>query len=266
MLFDSHIHFFPDKLRGKVFPKLAEISRGTYYTGESRQEALELLQEQGGTHCLALHIATNPAQMHSVNDFAAQSQGGNVLCFGSVHPAAADAVEELHRIKALGLRGVKFHPDYQDFMADAPEMDEIYRTCRDLGLPIAFHAGRDPYSQNLVHCTPAAIAKIAKDFPGLTIIAAHMGGMDMYEEVASSLAGTPGVYFDTAFATRCLTPQQLESLIKLHGVERIFFATDAPWSTISREKAFLEATGLSLEEKEQIYYKNAFKFFGIEQA
>lgn len=263
MLFDSHVHFFPDKLLGKVFPKLSKIAGYPYYADEKRDSALQLLESQGGTHCLALHIATNPAQQTSVNNFAAQSQGDNMLCFGSVHPLAENVLEELYRIKELGLRGVKMHPDYQEFFAGNEAYFPIYETCQKLGLPIAFHAGRDPYSPDVVHCPPAVIRKIADAYPSLSIIAAHMGGLGMMEEVKKELCGVKNVYFDTAFASHFLNAEELRELIRLHGSDKVFFATDAPWSTIDRERNLLEAAGLTADEKDAIYYKNACRFFEL---
>ncbi len=264
MLFDTHIHIFPEKLKGKVLPKLSEISGSPYYSDGTLEDTQKKLGEYGCTHALTLHIATNPRQESSVNSFAIESQGGNIYSFGSVHPLSPNALTELDRIKAAGLKGVKFHPDYQEFFADSEIMEPIYKSSSDLGLIVAFHAGRDPYSPGTVHCTPKALAAVAKKFPTMTIIAAHMGGMDMADDVEKYLVGKPNVYFDTAFASKTHTSRTLERLIRLHGVDKILFATDFPWSTPEVEKQLIEGTNLTQEEKDKIYFLNAFKLLNVD--
>ncbi len=266
--FDSHVHFFPDKLAGKALPQLSRTCGCPYYSDGTRAGTLakmEAWQEENSfAGAMALHIATSPHQQAAVNNFAAQSQQGKLFCFGSVCPTAPDALEEMERIKALGLHGVKLHPDYQAFFIEDPCALPLYAQAEKLGLPVAFHTGRDPYSPYLVHCHPAAVARVARRFPGLTIIAAHMGGMEQPEDAAKYLCGQENVYFDTAFASRFLTPEQFTKLVRLHGPERVLFATDCPWSTVPEELALLGAAELTEEERENIAWKNAARLFHLD--
>ncbi len=261
MLFDTHIHFFPDKLKDKVFNKLFLDIQTKYYRDETLESTLKHNAEQGVTHSLALHIATNPTQQEAVNNFAVASQCENIFCFGSVHPKSENAIDELHRIKSLGLKGIKLHPDFQNFFVDSTEMHDIYRTCGNLGLIIAFHVGRDPSSPDIVHSHPKSIRKIADLFPTLTIIAAHAGGMDMYDECLEYLCGAKNVYFDTAYASHFLNVEQMKDIIQSHGEDKILFGTDSPWSTAQQEKDFILKCKLGEEIESKIFYKNAFILF-----
>lgn len=256
-IFDSHVHCFPDKLEGKVLPKLSKISNTPYYCNGTLSETKEKLQEAGCDGFLLLHIATNPKQEHSVNSFAMECQQGSVFSFGSVHPLSPYRLDELRRIKEAGLKGVKFHPDYQDFFVDDKNMEEVYRLCEQLELVVAFHAGVDPYSPQVVHCRPESLGHVADSFPNLKIIAAHMGGMHLHEDVLNYLVGKKNVYFDTAFATNTHTADSLEKLIRAHGTDKILFATDFPWSTTQKELALLESTTLTESEKDAICWDNA---------
>ena len=148
------------------------------------------------------------------------------------------------------------------FMSSSPSSN-LYAEAQRLGLPVAFHTGRDPLSPQLVHCQPQALARVADLFPRLTIIAAHMGGMDMPAEAARFLAGKRNVYFDTAFASKFLTAGQLAELIALHGADRVLFATDCPWSTVPAERDLLQAAGLSPADLERVAFRNAEELFGI---
>ena len=197
--FDTHMHFFPDKLAGKALPKLREISKCETYSDGTRQGTLDNLAAWDCSGGMVLHIATNAHQQTSVNNFAQESQHGNLYCFGSVYPFADNALEEVARVKEMGLYGLKFHPDYQEFMVADEAALPIYAQAERLGLPVAFHTGRDPLSPDLIHCPSDQLAKVADMFPKLTIIAAHMGGMDMPDKAAKYLAGKRNVYFVHGF-------------------------------------------------------------------
>src|SRR5206468_1013398 len=56
----------------------------------------------------------------------------------------ADGIEDLRRIKALGLRGVKLptRPGQADW--DSPIYDELFEATIALGLPVSFHILTDP--------------------------------------------------------------------------------------------------------------------------
>ena len=124
---------------------------------------------------------------------------------------------------------------------------------RKLGLPIAFHTGRDPLSPNLIHCPADVLGKIADLFPRLTIIAAHMGGMDTPQEAAKHLAGKKNVYFDTAFASHFLDAASFTPAGEApRGRTRCSLPRTAPGAPCPAEKALLEAADLSPSEKERI--------------
>lgn len=265
MYFDTHIHFFPDAIAPKAMERLQGISSFPAYTNGTRKDTLEKLKGWGCIGGIALHIATNPQQQDAVNHFAAGVQGGNLLCFGSVHPKSSDVAGDVQKITKMGLRGIKLHPDYQDFFVDDTAVYPLYRAAEQAGLPIAFHTGRDPLSPQVVHCTPKSLARVAKDFPALKIIAAHMGGSYMPQEAQTYLAGLPNLWFDTAFISDFLTSPQFETLVNAFGIHRIFYASDCPWATQPQICKIIENTGLSLKDKEKIYWKNAFAFFGLSE-
>ena len=252
--FDTHVHFFPDKLADKALPKLREISQCETHSDGTRSGTVKNFAEWGCAGGMVLHIATNAHQQTSVNNFAKESQHGNLYCFGSVYPYAENALEEMVRIKEMGLYGIKLHPDYQEFFIGDEGALPIYAQAEKLGLPL---------SPNLIHCPADVLGKIADLFPRLTIIAAHMGGMDTPQEAAKHLAGKKNVYFDTAFASHFLDAASFTQLVKLHGADKVLFATDCPWSTLPAEKALLEAADLSPSEKERIAYRNAEELFGV---
>ena len=264
MYFDTHVHYFPDFLAPKAMENLIRTCSLQHYSDGTYQGILKNLKKWDCIGAVALHIATNPHQQASVNSFALETQTESLLCFGSVHPDAPDALTELRRIREKGLRGIKFHPDYQDFYVNDKKMFPIYEEITSLGLPVAFHTGRDPYSPEDIHCTPQRLAEVADTFPGMRIIAAHMGGSYMPKESAEFLSGKKNVWFDTAVISEFLTPASFEELTSIVGIDRVFYATDCPWSSMPLITDIIEKTNFSSDEKKRIYYQNALEFFELE--
>ena len=97
----------------------------------------------------------------------------------------------------------------------------------------------------------------------MTIIAAHLGGMEACDEVERHLVGLENVYLDTAMSYLFCGPEQTCRIIQNHGHERILFASDCPWSLPTKQIAFIDSLGLSKQALEHIYFRNAQRLLGI---
>ena len=264
MTIDFHTHCFPDTLAVKAVSRLSAVSGGlTPHTDGTLAGLRRSMVEGGVSASVVMHIATNPTQQHKVNDFAAAIQNEvDIYSFGSVHPDAPDALDELERIKALGLKGVKLHPDYQGFAVDDERMKPIYQKISDLGLVTLFHAGLDYGFPPPYGCMPQALAR-ALDWFSAPVVAAHWGGIQCGEEVLRHLCGRD-VYFDTSFGYGTMPKYYAEKIMEKHGAERLLFGTDSPWHTASMEWRLLDTLGLSEAEREQIACGNAKRLLGLE--
>ncbi len=263
MIIDFHTHAFPENIAPRALDRLSAVSGGLkYHTDGTVEGVLGSMAEHGVDVSVVLNIATNPRQMHSVNDFAAAvNDNEHIFAFGSVHPDAPDAFEELERIKALGLKGVKLHPDYQRFFVDDERMLPIYRKISELGLITVFHAGVDfgfppPYG-----CTPERLLRVLGCFD-TPVVAAHFGGFGLYREVLDLLCGAD-VYFDSSFGYASMPRYYVEQILQHHSTERLLFGTDTPWHTPAQELRLIDSLGLSDVERERILSANARRLLGI---
>lgn len=258
-IIDFHTHAFPDHLAARTMQKLAEISGTSPCTDGTAQALNRYLQKNQFEAGVLMQIANRPGQYKTVNDWAASvhQQFPSILAFGSIHPDDGnEGIQELARFSELGLKGVKFHPDYQNFFVDETRMFPIYEACGKLQLPILFHAGWDPLSPDLVHATPERLASIVRQFPDTTFIAAHLAGMKDIADTITHLVGLP-CYLDLSMACTYLPPHQILNVIRAHGAERILFATDCPWGDPQHNVSTLESLPLEPSEFEQIFWKNA---------
>jgi hypothetical protein len=93
-----------------------------------------------------------------------------IIGFGQVNPRLPDAIEEVGRLADAGLRGLKLHPTMHGYhFADHGLLDPIFDACRQHGLVILVNALDDPF------CAPLAIEEIARGFPEVPLVLAHMG-------------------------------------------------------------------------------------------
>lgn len=272
MYIDFHTHAFTETIAEKAMTNLTRTMMESDFrdkalpvTNGTVNELVGKMNEWGVDMSVILPIATKPSQQHTINNWAKSVQEeftGRLLCFGTVHPDAEDALPELERIKTLGLHGIKLHPDYQGFCADDEKAFPIYQKCAELGLPLIFHAGFDVVSPDKIHCTPQMGAKIADKFPALKMIMAHLGGCDCWDDTEKYLVGK-NVYLDTAFTEGLLPDEQVLRIIRNHGSDKILFASDCPWHPSSREMKMLERLPLTEEERQNIFHRNAEKLLGL---
>lgn len=264
MLIDFHTHAFPDKIAGGAMEKLSYVSGGLEPQSKGTLASLkEEMAKDGVDISVVQSIATNPKQQKNVNDFAMEmNKDDSIIAFGSVHPDSPDALEELERIKESGLKGVKFHPEYQSFFADEERMKPIYKKVSSLGLIALFHAGVDYGFHPPFKSMPDNMLGAIKWFDS-PVVLAHWGGEGCYREVMDKLCGIDNVWFDTSFGYATMPRCYAMDLMEKHTPDRFLFGSDLPWHRPSWEMRLLETLELTEAEKEKIYCKNAQKLLGI---
>lgn len=262
--FDFHTHAFTDALAERAVSGLADTSGITPATDGTLAGLRKKMAENGIDRALLLPVATKPSQQTTINNWAAEIMGDGLFCCGTVHPDAEDAVREVERIKSLGLCGVKFHSEYQKFSPHEERMFPIYEKIAELGLIAVFHGGWDPYSEDIVRATPQSFAALAEAFPHLTIVAAHLGGLGMWDDVERYTAGKyENLWFDVGVISRYIEDEQLLRIIRMQGAHKVLFGSDCPWDDPANEIAMINRLSLTEKEKELIFCKNAEKLLNI---
>lgn len=263
MLFDFHTHAFPDAIAPRAMETLSYAAGGLKPQTDGTVTSLkEQLHRDGVDMAVVLSIATNPNQQKKVNDFAISvNEDPMLFAFGSVHPDAPDALEELERLHCAGLKGIKFHPEYQGFYADDEKMKPLYRKISQLGLITLFHAGQDIGFLPPYHAMPEHLLGVLKwlDAP---VVAAHWGGMGCHQEVIDQLCGTE-LYFDLSFGYGVIPKKQAQLIVDKHTPDRLLFGSDLPWHRPAWEKRLLDTLDLSDSDRDKICFQNAKKLLNI---
>lgn len=262
---DMHTHAFPDAIAERTVAYLAERG-GMTPEGNGTVEALMTrMRESGVSLAINLPVVTKPSQYRSVNDFAAalNAAGEGIASFGGIHPESEDIEGELDGIVSRGLRGIKLHPDYQGVRIDDPRFISVVRAALSRGLHIVTHTGLDVAYPDDVHAMPSATARLLDALGDISaygrgrLILAHLGGIFPSEaELRRHIVGRD-VLLDLAYIVRHLAPEQLCSLIRLHGTDRVVFGSDYPWSDPAADVRALIRSGLTETELRAVLSGNA---------
>ena len=261
MVVDSHVHLYPDAIAAKVTASLgAKFGNAPAFVatvaGCAAHDA-----KSGVDWSLNLPVATSPDQVPPINRWAQAIDDPHVRSLAALHPDCSDRPALVADIAARGFRGIKFHPEYQKFRFNEPRMDEVWRAMSEQGLVAYLHAGGERVFRPPFHSTPAEIATLKRRFPALTIVAAHLGGFEMWEEAERELCGTE-VYLDLSHTFHWMPDEQILRLIRRHGAGHVLFGSDAPWQDPADTLAAFRALPLTADEQNAILFENACRLFG----
>lgn len=272
-LIDFHAHIFPEKIAARTVDALIDGIRkeqGEIYVQShqmifnfpTQDGLLTAMSENNIDMCVCMPISTKPTQTESINRFAEGIRGERLLSFGSLHPMQSDWEAVLENLAERGFRGIKLHHQFQGCDFDSKESLRVLKKAEELGLLVVFHAGSDIGLPAPFRATPEKIRNVLTEMEGSNLIAAHLGGWDMWDDVERYLVGTP-ILMDTAFIQGFLPVEQAARIIKNHGASKILFGTDAPWESAADTLRFVQKLGLSDEDFALITHKNAERLLGL---
>lgn len=268
MIIDFHTHIFPDKIAARSVKAILDKVPGAKAFNDGTISSLkERMLASGVDKSVLLSVATSPRQCKTINEFLYSIPDENMFIkFGAVHPGSADYKEILNNISLKGFKGIKLHPQYQNTKVNAPEMINIVRYAASLGLIILIHGGFDIGFPGLDLCSPQDSADLLDHVPEARVVLAHFGAWKQWNDVKQYLLGRD-VFLDTSTSIydgpEDLSLIEAEEIIKIHGAEKILFATDSPWDSHTDIIKKINALNITEEEKNMIFSGNAIKLLGL---
>lgn len=284
MVIDCHCHIFNERIvenmqaRSPLVEQLHLNVQGA--VSLLSPNALQQAAEANGIDVCVMLPSTGPNRVRSENDrfFQWTRTFPRLRTFATLHPLMDGVADEIRRMFDLGVNGFKFSSFSQRFDTCSPEallmMQEIERLAVDRHVrPTAvfdtFVTADIHFNASPEHLTtPVKIAEIVRQYPGITIIAAHMGGLLAdFDDIVQKLRPSPNLYLDTSNAAHTLTEEQFVELLRLHGPSHILFGTDWPWFDHGSEMALIgrlmEKAGFDRAEQAQVFGENGRKVLGI---
>ena len=203
--------------------------------------------------------------------------------FGGVDLWADDGPDQVQRLHDQGFRGLKFiipPKTYHD-----PSFYPVYERAQALAMPVLFNLGIVARGRRRVRVDnslmrPVFLDTIARDFPELTIIGAHLGN-PWYEEAAMSCRWNPNLYFDLSGSTlKAKAPQFLGDLLwwtpttfyrdaqGRYAWEKIVFGSDVHWrdvrDVLNDYERTMQALALQPALREKVRYGTMAGILGLE--
>lgn len=264
MIVDVHVHLFPDALAPRAVATLARDGGLPPYGNGQWSDYQQAAQAAGVDIAVVQPVATRPGQADGINRYFQElaQRDNRILPFGALYPWDACVTQDLDQLYQAGVRGVKLHPDYQDFDVDDPRIFPVYRQLAERGLVALFHCGRDIAYPPPWRCTPQKLARALDAVPELTVIAAHLGGYELWQD-ARLLAGRENLYFDCSMSVHQQGRERVNALMHTLGLERILFGSDWPWDDVPSAVAHIRGLGFTAQQTTDILGGNAARLLRL---
>lgn len=263
VIIDTHTHIFPDTSAASILELTRKKFKVKVYGKGTAADLISKMDKNGVNYAVIHMVALIPRVVKEINTWLIKLKEPRFIKFGTLHPYLKDFREELNRLKENGIKGIKLQPEVQGFTVDNADLTyPLYKALAENGMTVMFHVGGNPTTHPQQRSQPGMILNVAKDFPELKIIAAHLGGLNMWSEVAELLAGRENVYMETSMTYEKIPPKWAEKIIRKHGHHKIFFGTDYPFAPIKKcIESAMNVPFLNEREKGEVMGLNAMQFF-----
>jgi predicted TIM-barrel fold metal-dependent hydrolase len=247
VIVDLHTHLgeYPEHITETFAAEAGAAWGGDLRLGRTTDE--HYAETRGADRVVALGFCAPASGFVVPNDYVADYVARDperLVGFGSVDPGDPNAPEELERMKHdLGLRGCKLGPIYQHADPLGPGFLRVCETLERLELPMLVHQGTTFVRDGpLMHARPILLDEIARRFPRLVVVIAHLGH-PWFEEAIVVVRKHPNVYADVS----ALHPrpwqlyQALVCALEYRAERKLLFGSDYPFFTAEETIAGLRA-------------------------
>lgn len=283
MIVDCYTHLWdsPEQL-GRSFPNDGRIHRFIGRTLEPNSAGPERHR-----------AAADPIDCTIVLGFKSHYLGANIpneriaeyvrihrermIGFAGIDPSKPkEAIAELHRAKnELGMVGLSIAPSAQDFHPSNSAAMTVYAEAAQLGLPIVFHAGvHVSAATKLEYAQPVLLDEVAREFPALKIVIAHLG-YPWIDETIVLLEKHPNVFAEISWLLH--QPSKAHAALltahQCHVMDKLLFGSGFPFAPASMGIEALysinhicQGTNLPMIPREQlrgIVERDALSLLGI---
>ena len=258
--FDAHTHLFaPGQVLGRDQIAQADRTFREMYGDPKAKMAVarELLAaldeaELDGALIAGFAFSHEPDLLEQ-NEYlaeAARASGGRFIPFATVNPALPGWERVARHALERGARGFgELRPHSQGWDPQGEAARALCGLAQDAGVALLWHCSEPvghAYPGKAGGIAPAELIGVAGAFPGLPMIAAHLGaGASFYLQMPEVRSAIDSVYFDTAAASLLYDDESVSRLIDLAGPERVLFGSDYPLFSPRRQIQRLAAQLLS---------------------
>lgn len=174
----------------------------------------------------------------------------------------------------------EFSPQYAGLSPNDPKLDPYFSLAEEMNIPVGMHIGLGPPGAKYMTSTQYKMANsraiLLEDalikHPKLRIYVMH-AGWPYLDDIIALLYAYPQVYIDIAvinwFIPKAEFQNYLKRIVQAGFADRIMYGSDQmQWPQAIKESIENIETidFLTEQQKEDIFYNNAIKFFGIKES
>lgn len=277
MVVDVHTHLSTLDQWGPIFRqafgRANDAATNLHVTPERHWQAMA-----GVDVAIVFGINSLSLQMHTPNQAIADYANAHpekIIGFMSIDPNNPAAMEELEFAHSLGLRGIKMSPVYQNYHPCDDKARRIHRRAEQLGLPILTHAAfHSIASTRMEVAKPLLYDSVAREFPNLKIILAHIG-LPWFEDAMVMVRKHPNVFADISPAIHHGWLYRALEMFQEFGVmHKLLFGSDFPISTpeavltsLRNVNRCVEGTGMPRIDSgriEELIHRDSLSLLGLQ--
>jgi len=160
-----------------------------------------------------------------------QKHASKLIGFAGIDPTLDSALDELDVAhNDLRLKGITVAPSLQDFHPSDTRAMRVYSECARLRLPVLFEQSPRNPAAKMEFARPLLLDEVAREFPDLRLVIAHMGYPFVSETIAL-LGKHRHVYADISglLPHPWLSYNALVSAFEYGVMDKLLFGSDFPY-------------------------------------
>jgi len=225
---------------------------------------VEEVRETGITAAVVVGRDTPGLTVSNDVIFQLTSPYQELIGIGSVDPQKKNALAEIERaVNQLGFAGINIEPGFGNppLQADDPLLHPIYDACQQLGVPVFLMSG--PTTPNLEYANPAAVGRIARAFPNLSIVCYHgfypyVGEMIGVAFRYQNVYVVPDMYIFLPGGS--LYVEAANSFMR----DQLLFGTSYPFRAMGQTVEDFLALGLNEQVLDAVLFDNAIRLLKLD--
>jgi uncharacterized protein len=275
-IIDVHVHAYAKDQRWTL--KTPNPRTGIPLTATSEQAHMQASFEEMKKYNIVRAIVSN--HYEAILRWKAASPEQVLVSYGFDDPAKADIafIRKEHaagRLFALGELGLQ----YEGLAPNDPRMEPVWSLAEELDIPVGLHTGLAPPRTPFTCCpkfrtalgNPALLEEVLIRHPKLRIYLMH-AGFPFAQETIAIMHMYPQVYADLGVLDWSRPREEfhdyLRMLVRSGFGKRLMFGSDQmvwPEAIGLAVQGVESATFLTEEQKRDIFYNNAVKFFRFDE-
>ena len=275
-IIDVHVHAYERDERWTN--KVPNPRTGKPMTATSEQAHMQATLAEMRKHNIVKAVVSN--HYPAVLRWQAAAPDRIMPSYGFDDPSTVDLafVRKEHaagRVMALGEIGIQ----YEGIAPNDPKMEPVWTLAEDLDLPVGLHTGLGPARTPYTCCpkfrnplgNPALLEEVLIRHPKLRVYLMH-AGFPYIQETIAIMHMYPQVYADLGVLDwnrpREEFHEYLRTLIRSGFGKRLMFGSDQmiwPDAVGLAVEGIESATFLTAEQKRDIFYNNAVRFFRLDK-